>query len=118
MISSRLQAVIITAIIIYFIVLFYLLKKKSLSLKYTLLWFFSGFILLLIAIFPQVLVLFTETAGIQLPTNALFAVLIFCIIIILISLTSIVSKQTERIRKLAQSVAILEKQIRESERKV
>lgn len=117
MISGKLQLVILAAVLIYFIVLLYLLRNKSLSLKYTLLWLFSGALLLIIALFPELLGYFTALVGIQTPTNALFAVVIFCIILILISLTAIVSKQTERIKKLTQALALLEHKVREMEEK-
>ena len=117
MISNKLQAFCLIAVAVYYAVLFYLLKKKSLSLKYTLLWLFSGFIMLVFVLFPELLTLFSVFLGIGIPTNALFAVISFCIIMLLISLTSIVSKQTERIKTLTQTLAILEKRVKELERK-
>ena len=116
MLSGKLQIVILIAVLIYFIVLFSLLKKKMLSLKYTLLWLLSGGIMLIIALFPGLLGVLTEAIGIQVPTNALFAILSFCGIIIMITLTAIVSKQSERIKRLTQSVAMMEKRIRKMER--
>ena len=113
MISGKLQAVLLIAVLIYFVVLFGLLRRKSLSLKYTLLWLLSGALLLVAALFPDLLGYFANLVGILTPANALFAVIIFCIIMILISLTAIVSKQTVRIKKLTQSIALLEKQVRE-----
>ena len=115
MISEKLQIVILIAVLIYFVVIYHLLKKRSLSLKYTLLWIFSGLLLLIVAIFPQLLVWFTDAVGIQLPTNALFAIISFCGIMIAISLTAIVSKQREKIKRLAQAIALLEKRVEELE---
>lgn len=113
MISGKLQLVILLAVLVYYLVLFYMLKKKRLNLKYTLLWIFSGALMLLIAVFPQLLAWFAGMIGIQTPTNALFAVILFCLIMLLISLTSIASKQSEQIKRLTQSVALLEKRVRE-----
>lgn len=115
MISGKLQIVILLAVLIYFVVLFYLFRSKSLSLKYSLLWLFSGILLLVIALFPELLAWFTDLVGIQTPTNALFAVVLFCILLILISLTAIVSRQTDRIKNLTQSLALLEMRVRELE---
>ena len=50
--------------------------------------------------------------------NGLFALSVFFIIIILMSLTSIVSKQTEKIRTLTQENALLEERIRKLEEKL
>lgn len=115
MISTTLRVVILLAVAVYFALVFHLLKKKSLNLKYTLLWLLSGIIMLILAIFPQILDLFSELLGIYEPTNALFAIISFCIIIILMSLTAIVSKLNEKNKRLIQSFALLEKRLRKLE---
>lgn len=115
MISKTLQIFMLLAIVIYFLLLFHLLKRRRLNLKYSLLWIFSGILMLVLALFPQILDLFAHTVGIYEPTNALFAMLLFCIMIILMSLTAIVSKMNERIKQLAQYAALLEKRVCEWE---
>ena len=50
--------------------------------------------------------------------NALFLLGIGFVIILVMSLTAIVSHQTERIRTLAQDNAMLEKRIRDLEKKI
>ena len=115
MIGLRLQMVMLAAVVLYFALLLRFLRKKLLNLKYTLLWLFSGVLMLLLAVFPGILSWFADLVGIYAPTNALFALVIFCVIIILMSLTSIASKQNERTKRLAQSVALLEKRVRELE---
>jgi len=46
----------------------------------------------------------------------LFAIMFFCVIIILVSMTSIVSKLNAKVTELAQQQAILEKRVRELEK--
>ena len=116
MINKTLQVSMILAISCYFVVLVYLLKKKSLNLKYTLLWIFAGGFMLLLVLFPQLLHLFADAVGIYEDTNALFAAIFFCLILILMSLTAIVSKMNERIKQLSQYAALLEKRLRDVER--
>ena len=108
MISKTLQVAMLIAIIIYFACLLHFLRKRRLNLKYTLLWIISGALMLLLALFPQLLTALASLVGVYEPTNALFAVLCFCIIMILMSLTAIVSKQSEHIKRLTQSIALLE----------
>ena len=115
MISTKLQIILFVAVLVYYAVLFLLLKKQSLSLKYTLLWLFSGAVMLVFVLFPGLLTWFSTLVGIGVPTNALFAVISFCLIMLLISITSIVSKQTDRIKSLTQTLAMLEKRVRELE---
>lgn len=99
------------AIIFYYMILLYLLKKKSLHLKYTLLWIFVGFLMLILVLFPQLLHIFASLVGIYGDTNALFAVAFFCTTMILMSLTAIVSKISGRIRQMNQYIALLEKRL-------
>ena len=115
MISRTLQIVMLFAVAVYFVLLLLLLKKRSLHLKYTLLWIFSGILMLVLAVFPHLLDWFAALIGIYDPTNALFSLIFFCVIIILMSLTAIVSKQNEKTKQLAQAVAILEQRVRELE---
>ena len=109
------RCAIILAIIVYFIVLVVLLKQKRLSLRYTLLWLFSGMILLLLVVFPQLLDGISSLLGFQVQSNALFAILFFFTLLIMMSLTSIISKQNGYIKKLAQHTALLEKRLRNLE---
>ena len=113
--STKLQAFMLLALALYFFILFQLLKKKRLNLKYTILWIFAGFIMLLVSLFPQILFAVTDFIGIEVPSNALFAMIFFFVIIILMTLTSIVSKQNEQLKRLTQTIALLEKRIRELE---
>ena len=105
----------IAGTLIYFCVIIIALRKKSLTLKYSLLWMLSAALLLLIAVFPGIIDAITKLLGVASPVNTVFMIVIFLILIILISLSSIVSKQHAQIKKLIQTVAILEKQLRENE---
>lgn len=112
---TKLWFFLLMAVCVYFIMIFQLLKRKTLNLKYTLLWLGSGFVMLILVIFPQLLRTFAVLLGIYDPMNALFSVVLFCVIIILMSLTAIVSKLNEKNKALAQAIALLEKRIRDME---
>ena len=117
MISKPLQIALLLAIVVYFLILFSFLKKKKLNLKYTLLWIFSGLLMLLIALCPNIVRVLADLLGIQLPVNALFALGFFCVILILMSQTVIISRLNERIKQLTQRFALLEKRVRDAEEK-
>lgn len=115
MIPTRLQAVLICAIILYFIIILNFLKKKALELKYTLLWLMAGVVMLFFVAFPEVLSRVVHLFGIQSNMNGLYIILLSFIIMILMALTSIVSRQANKTKTLIQEVAILEKRVRELE---
>jgi hypothetical protein len=117
MIPQKLQIVLIVAIILYFIIILKFLKDKALELKYTLLWLFAGAVMLFMVAFPELLEFVVHLFGIQSNMNGLYILLIGFILMILMTLTSIVSRQTNKTRTLIQEIAILEKRVRELEEK-
>lgn len=115
MLPANLRNTLIIAICCYFVLILIFLKRKSLELKYTLLWIFAGFFMALAIMFPELLVYLTRILGIQSNMNALYVVCIGFVVIILMALTSIVSRQTMKIRELIQEIGMLEKRVRELE---
>lgn len=116
MLPLTLQITLIIAVISYFVLIFIFLKHKSLSLKYTLLWLFAGLIMAIMVVFPSSLYYIRRLLSIESSMNCLFIIVIAFLLAILMSLTSIVSKQTERIKTLIQQQAIMEKRIRDLEK--
>lgn len=115
--SSLLRTELIIAVIVYFIIILAFLKNKALALKYTLLWMMAGFVFGVMAIWPEILFYFIKLLGIASDMNGLVVACIAFIIMILMSLTSIVSKQADKIKNLTQTIAQIEKRLREAESK-
>lgn len=115
MIPTTLRIVLIIGVITYFVIILMFLKNKTLSLKYTLLWLMAGLILGIMVIWPMTLTWFIRMLGIVDNMNGLFILCIAFIIMILMSLTSIVSNQNEKMKNLTQTIAKMEKRIRELE---
>ena len=99
--------------ICYFIIILYFLKQRALNLKYTLLWLLSGVVLGILVIYPELLRHVTRILGIESNMNGLFIISIGFMLMIMMALTSIVSRQNVKIRQLVQEISILDKQIRE-----
>ena len=115
MIPHNLQITLSIAVVCYFIVILYYLKRKMLELKYTLIWLVAGVIMGIMVYFPELLVWFVRILGIESNMNGLYILCIAFIMMILMTLTSIVSRQQLKIRILIQEISILEKRIRELE---
>lgn len=111
----NLRVFLIICVLIYLAVIVQLLRKKKLNLRYTLIWIFAAAALLFMAIFPNVIVSITHLLGINLPSNFIFIVEGIFVLVILLSLTSIVSHLSNRILKLIQTQALLEKRVRDLE---
>ena len=116
--NTQLQGVLITGVIIFFIIVLLLLKKRSLSLKYTLLWLLAGLVMAIMVLFPKLLVVVAQFSGFDTPMYAFFVVCRGFMLCILMALTSIVSKQNQKITTLIQMVGIYEKRMREVEENI
>lgn len=116
--STLFTVLVLLIISLYLVFVLYLLKKKRLYLKYALLWLFTGILMIALTLFPQILGWFFDLLGFEVYSNGLFSILIFFILLMLLVLTSIVSALNEKNRRLVQTVALLEKRIRDLESKV
>lgn len=116
MIPGPLQITLSIAVVCYFIIILYYLKRRMLELKYTLIWLAAGIIMGIMIYFPELLVRFARMLGIESNMNGLYILCIAFILMILMTLTAIVSRQQMKIRTLIQEISMLEKRIRELER--
>lgn len=115
MIPHTLQVTLSIAVICYFVIILYYLKRKMLELKYTLVWLVVGLIMGIMIYFPELLVWFVRLLGIESNMNGLYILCIAFIIMILMTLTSIASRQQMKIRILIQELSMMEKRVRELE---
>lgn len=109
--NLRLQVFLIVVIVGFLAVLILLLQKGRLSLKYTLLWLFSDFVLLILALFPGIISWFARLFGIISPVNTVYVLEGIFVLNIMLSLTCIVSRQNNEIRSLIQENALLKERV-------
>lgn len=117
MITQRLQWFAIIVGILFLVMMIELIRKNRVALKYALLWLLSGVLMLLLAIFPQLLDRMARMIGIYSPVNALFAVLLSCGLVLMISFSVIMSGNKKAIVRLTQEISLMENRIRELEGK-
>ena len=118
MLPTKLTVTLIIGLLLYFFIILMLLKYKEISLKYTLLWLLSGTLMIILVVFPSLLGWISHALGFQSSMNGLMVLGVAFIIMIIMSLTSIVSKQSRKIRNLVQCTAMLEKRIRDIESEI
>ncbi len=118
MIDYKLRIFLVAFALIFFaVVLRYLIIKKF-NLKYALVWMLTSAVLLVLAIFPELVVMTAKLVGVELAANAVFLFAILFAFIIIFTLTAIVSHLNKRVYRLAQMQAMLEHRVRELEGKV
>jgi len=97
--------VIIAALFVFIITL---LRRQKLDLKYCIVWIIALLGIAVLCISPPLLDRLSVFFGIDVPVNTLFMVCIAFLACICISLTVVVSRLSDRLRKLTQNIAILE----------
>lgn len=90
-----------------------LVSKEKLQLKYSLLWLALTFVTFLCALFPVPVYKLAALLGFDTASNFIFLVGCFFLIMVCISLSVIVSKQSASIKNLTQRIAILERELKE-----
>lgn len=113
--SLTLQLFLLALIIVLLGVIIHLLRSGSLTLKYSLVWLAACVVLFIMVLIPSVPQALAHLIGIEVASNLVFLLEGIFVLIILISLTIIVSKQNARVVRLVQTVAVLERRIRDLE---
>lgn len=109
--SPRLQIIIGATIILALIYIAHTIKKNAIDIKYALIWFVVGFVLLIFDLFPGLLNFVTKGMGIALPVNMLFF-MGFCLAILIIFMLSVyISKLMDQVKRLTQEIALINEKI-------
>lgn len=112
-----LQLILIGATTLFCIFILVVTQKKKLSYKYTLLWLLFGIITLICAVFPNIITVISNLLYIEVPSNALFLIYIFLIIVIIFYISLAFSKLHEKVTTLIQENAILAAKVEKLEKK-
>lgn len=106
MISIQLQVICVVISFIFFSVTIIYIKKDILNFKYSCIWLVASVICIALSVFPKILETIRLLAGTELAVNALFGVIFCFVLCLLFGLTIIVSKHSNRLRRLNQELAI------------
>lgn len=115
--NQMLQFILIGVTLLFCIFILVVTQKKKLSYKYTLVWLLFGLITLLCAIFPDIVIGISKIIHVAEPTNALFLIYIFLIIVIIFYISMAFSKLFEKVTTLIQENAILAAKVEKLEKK-
>lgn len=109
--SGRLQlvAIIVTATLFLFVL--ELVRRRKLMERYSLLWLLAALVLLLLAVFGDLLQNFSDAIGVATPSNALFAAAIGFLVLLVLHFSTTISKLTDQSKVLAQRLALAEERL-------
>ncbi|HCF51148.1 MAG TPA: DUF2304 domain-containing protein [Syntrophomonas sp.] len=107
--SIRLRILILlicAAILLYFVDM---IRKDKITLKYSLPWLISLMGVMLLAVFPGFINWVAQLLGVATPVNAIFFIVILMMLMFIFLISLISSRNTQRVIRLVQEVALLKK---------
>jgi len=110
----KIQLFIGTLSIILLFITFELIRKEKLREEYSLLWLFTGVVILIFSIWPEYFLsrFFSQITGIFYLSAVVLLVFMFLLLIVF-HFSVVISKLTDRNKELAQRHALLELEFRE-----
>lgn len=115
--SLVLRIVLIVVAVLSCIFVLRKIRKSQMRIEDTLFWLVISFGVLVLGIFPQIAYWLSDVIGIMSPVNFVFLVFVFLLLFKVFILTVQVSQQQEKLKTLAQNVAIYESQLIKKEEK-
>lgn len=88
-------------------IVFELIRKRRIMEKYSLIWFGSAIVLLVLTVWKDLLEKFATFLGIYYAPSALFTIAAFCGMAMLLHITVVISRLTEQNKTLAQEIGLL-----------
>ena len=101
--------------VVFLAVILWLLKKGRLTVRFSIIWLMAGGALLVFAVFPYIVLVLRDWLNMEMPVNVIFTLVLAFVLLLLLSLSTIVSGFAEKLKRLAQENALLEKRVRELE---
>ena len=114
--TLKLRILLIVIVVISCVYAVRQIRRRRLSLAYSLLWLVMALLMLLAAIFPQLIYDLSDAIGLGLPINMVLLAFSFFSLVMLFYLTMIVSQLNDRNRRLTQQMALLEERVRKLEK--
>ena len=108
--NIRTQILVVAAAVGALVVLANMIRNNKLELKYAMSWFVLGIGVLLFGCFPSLTSWLAGVLGIGTPVNMLFFAGFCFALVVIFSLTMAVSRLSNKVKKLAQELALLQKE--------
>lgn len=113
--SLRLQIIVGVLLVASLLAIGNMVWKRRLELKYALVWFLVGGVVLVFDIFPQLLGWMADLMGVGLPVNMLFFMGFIFSLLIIFSLSVSISRLSRKVKCMAQEIALLEERLHDND---
>jgi hypothetical protein len=104
--STQIQIILIIGTILSFFSLVFKIKKSKLNIDYASLWIIGSMLLIILAIFPNIIYVISNFFGIKSPINMVFVLAIFTLFFFVFYLLLKISILEEKLKNLIQQISI------------
>lgn len=108
---DRIQIISVTASLLIFAIVINLVRKRKLKTEYSLIWLSVSLVFIVLSFWRRGIDWLASIFGIAYAPSVLFIILLVGIIFLLIEFSIIISKQAEKIKVLAQELALFKQEI-------
>jgi len=115
-VNYRIQIFAIAGALVAVALIFELIRKRKLLEQYSILWFVSAVILIVLAVWRDLLEVIARVMGVYYAPSALFLIALFLGVILFVHFTLVISKLTRQNVRLAQEVGLLRAELEELKR--
>ena len=116
--TVQFQAYMLLGALVLLAIIFVFLKKGLMTGKYSLLWLGLSIVLVIFAACPYVVFVLRDILDIEMPVNLVFLLMFCFVLVVLLSLSIAISQLADKCKRLTQENALLEKRVRELERRL
>lgn len=101
--------------IVVLLLVFEMVRRRYLAERYAILWLGAALVLLILAVWDQLLSSISRAVGIHTPSNAFFVIAFAFLLLLVLHFSAVVSRLADETRVLAQRLALLESRERSRE---
>jgi len=110
---TRVQIASIVFALLVFAAVFELVRRRYLRERYAILWLGAALVLLVLAVWKNLLTTVSKAIGIYYPPNAFFVIAFAFLLLLLLHFSAVVSRLADETRVLAQRLALQEEHRRQ-----
>ena len=118
MMTWRIRIAVILVLCVGLVAIINLIRKRSLELKYALTWLFLCGGLLILVLIPGIMDVIAAALGIYNPMNMIFFLGFLFSIVVIFSLTMALSRNSNRVRTMAQKIALNDYKAKKASEKI
>lgn len=107
--SVMLRASLILASVLTMILMMHKIRRSKVQIEDALYWVFFSFVLIVLSVFPRIAYLLSDLVGTEAPSNCIFLMVIFLLLIKIFALSVRISQLETKVKDLVQRIAIDEK---------